>query len=158
MSSAAEARFRVQAPNSRPRAIAVIGLDPGGAEAVRRLAGDGWQHAAFFTIARPGELNGLDGSASTVQREVERADLVVMVASAEGRAHLAEEIGRVCSDRRVTTTTLIIGAMEAPSPHGGPSRDDALARTLAQVRPWSLMLVLAADERYIADMMTALRA
>jgi hypothetical protein len=153
MSSAAEARYRVQAPNSRPRAIKVIGLDAGGAEAVRRLAVSndaGWQHATFFTIGGPGELKALDGSASTVRREVEGADLVVMVTAAEGRAHAAQDIGRACSDRRVTTTTLVVGAIDAP--------EDALARTLAQVRPWSLMLVLAADEHYIADMLTALRA
>jgi len=148
--SAAEARFRVQAPNSRPRAITVIGLDAGGGDAVQQLARQGWRHATFFTVGRPGELKRLDGSTSTVEREVESADLVVMIASAEGRAHVAEEIGRVCSDRRVNTTTLVLGAIDAP--------EAALAKTLAQVRPWSLMLVLASDERYIADMMTALRA
>jgi hypothetical protein len=140
----------VQAPNSRPRAIKVIGLDGGGADAVRRLSGEGWRHATFFTAGRPGELTRLDGSVATIDEEVRTADLVVMVASAEGRAHVAGEIGRVCSDRRVSTTTLVVGAIDAS--------DEALSRTLAQVRPWSLMLVLAADERYIADMMTALRA
>jgi hypothetical protein len=73
-----------------------------------------------------------------------------MVTSAEGRAHVAAEIGRACSDRRVNTTTLILGAIDAS--------EEALSKTLAQVRPWSLMLVLAADEQYIADMMAALRA
>ena len=150
MSSAAEARFRIQAPNSRPRAIKVIGLDAGGSDAVRRLAQDGWANATFFTVAAPGHLTRLDGAGTTVEQEIATADLVVMVAAAEGRAHVAEEIGRICSDRRVTTTTLIVGALDAP--------EEALARTLAQLRPWSLMLVLATDEHFIADMMTALRA
>ncbi len=150
MSSAAEARFRVQAPNSTPRAIKVIGLDSGGAAAVQHLADAGWVNATFFTVGKPGELKRLDGATSTVEQEVATADLVVMVAAAEGRAYVAEEIGRVCSDRRVTTTTLIVGALTAP--------EDALARTLAQLRPWSLMLVLASDESFITDMMTALRA
>ena len=150
MSSAAEARFRVQAPNSRPRSIKVIGLDRGGADAVRRLADEAWANATLFTVGPPGELTRLDGAASTVEREVASADLVVMVAAAEGGAHVAEEIGRVCSDRRVTTTTLVVGALNAS--------DEALARTLAQLRPWSLMLVLATDEHFITDMMTALRA
>ena len=150
MSSAAEARFRVQAPNSRPRAIKVVGLDAGGTDAVRRLANEGWVNATFFTVGRRGELERLDGAASTVEQEVATADLIVMVAAAEGRAHAAEEIGRACSDRRVATTTLIVGALDA--------EDEALARTLAQLRPWSLMLVLATDEHFITDMMTALRA
>jgi len=150
MSSAVEARFRLQAPNSRPRAITVIGLDAGGAEAVGRLAAGEWSHATFFTVARPGQLKRLDGSTIDLDEQVRAADLVVMVTSAEGRSHVAAEIGRVCSDRRVNTTTLIVGAIDAP--------DEPLTKTLAQVRPWSLMLVLAADEQYIADMMTALRA
>jgi hypothetical protein len=150
MSSAAEARFRVQSPNSTARAIKVIGLDPGGAEAVHHLANDDWVNASFFTVGKPGELKRLDGSTSTVQHEIGTADLVVMVAAAEGRAHVAEEIGRVCSDRRVTTTTLVVGALDAS--------EESLARTLAQLRPWSLMLVLASDESFITDMMTALRA
>jgi hypothetical protein len=150
MSSAEEARFRVQAPNSRPRAIKVIGLDARGAEAVRRLANGGWRHAAFFTVGRPGEITRLDGTPGALDDEIRSADLVVMVASAEGRAHSAAEIGQACSDRRVNTTTLILDAIDAT--------DDALSKTLAQVRPWSLMLVLAADELYIADMIAALRA
>jgi hypothetical protein len=150
MSSAAEARFRLQAPNSRPRAITVIGLDAGGGDAVRRLADGGWSHATFFTVARPGQLTRLDGSTVGLDEHVRAADLVVMVTAAEGRSQVAAEIGRVCSDRRVNTTTLIVGAIDAP--------DELLSRTLAQVRPWSLMLVLAADEQYITDMMTALRA
>jgi hypothetical protein len=150
MSSWAEARYRIQAPNSRPRTIKVIALDAGGTEAIRRLADGGWANATFFTIGRPGELKTLDGAATTVEHEVNSADLIVMVAAAQGRAQLAEEVGRVCSDRRVSTTTLIVGAIDAP--------EDALARTLAQLRPWSLMLVLATDETFIADMMAALRA
>ena len=150
MSSAAEARFRVQAPNSRPRAIKVVGLDAGGTGAVRRLADEGWVNATFFTVGLPGELRHLDGAVSSVEQVVAAAALVVMVAAADGHAHAAAEIGRVCSDRRVATTTLIVGALGAS--------DEALARTLAQLRPWSLMLVLATDEQFITDMMTALRA
>ena len=148
--SAAEARFRVQAPNSLPRVLKVIGLDTRGADALRTLAGGPWRDATFFTIGRPGELRRLDGSTADLEDEVRTADLVMMVTSADGRAQVAAEIGRVCSDRRVNTTTLIVGAFDASG--------DALSKTLAQVRPWSLMLVLAADEQYIADMMTALRA
>ena len=36
--------------------------------------------------------------------------------------------------------------------------DEALSKTLAQLRPWALMLVIASAEEYIADMLTALRA
>ena len=36
--------------------------------------------------------------------------------------------------------------------------EDALSKTLAQVRPWSLMVVIADGDEYIDDMLTALRA
>jgi hypothetical protein len=35
--------------------------------------------------------------------------------------------------------------------------DGDLARTLARVRPWSLMVVIAGSDDYVMDMMTALR-
>jgi len=50
----------------------------------------------------------------------------------------------------VTTTALVVGAEGAP--------DQMVARTLAQVRPWALMLVVASPEDYVADMLVALRA
>ena len=78
------------------------------------------------------------------------ADLVIMVASAGGHAQAAAIVGRACSLQRVTTTALVVGADRAPG--------NALSKTLAQLRPWSLMVVIASDDDYIEDMMTALRA
>src|SRR5205809_5490996 len=93
MSSAAEARFRVQAPNSIPRAIKVIALDAAGEAVVRRLAGAVWNHATFFTAASSVEPGGnlpratadegltdLAGRSRSVTDEVDTADLVVLVA------------------------------------------------------------------------------
>ena len=51
MSSAAEARFRVQAPNSKPRAIKVIALDSASEPVLQRLAGASWEHATFFRVS-----------------------------------------------------------------------------------------------------------
>jgi len=139
MSSAAEARFRVQAPNSKPRRIKVIALDRPSEEIVARLKQRSWEHATFFTAT-----NG------ALKDEIATADLVVMVAAPGGRAELASVIGQECSDRRVNTTAFIAGAASAS--------DDALSRTLRQVRPWSLMVVIADADEYIDDMLTALRA
>ena len=41
---------------------------------------------------------------------------------------------------------------------GAEVSDETLSKTLAQLRPWALMLVIASAEEYIADMLTALRA
>src|SRR6266487_3643306 len=102
MNSAAEARFRVQAPNSLPRTITVVALDAAGEALAERLA------------------------------------------------DAAPVIGNACSLRRVMTTGFVIGAASASEPE--------LSKTLAQLRPWSLMVVLARSDDYIDDMMAALRA
>jgi len=77
------------------------------------------------------------------------ADLVVMVVSAGGDARAAAAIGRACSDRRIMTTTIVIRAAS--------TTDEALSKTLAQVRPWSLMVVVASDEAYVDDILTSFR-
>lgn len=150
MNSAAEARFRVQAPNSQPRAIAVLALDAAAHDVVKRLAGAGWQRATFLTALSPGALRDLGGRPRAIVDAVDAADLVVLVAGPGGRADAAAAIGHACRERRVTTTGLLVGASAAS--------DRAIAQTLAQLRPWSLMLVIARSDDYIDDMMTALRA
>ena len=72
-----------------------------------------------------------------------------MIVKAGGNAAAAAMIGRACSLKRVTTTALVVGATEAP--------EHELSRTLAQLRPWSLMVVIANTDEYIVDMLTALR-
>jgi hypothetical protein len=149
MSSAAEARFRVQAPNSKPRAIKVIALDAAGQIVVRRLAHARWNQATFFAAAGD-TLDDLAGRTSSVADEVRTADLVVVVAGPGGHADAASRIGQACSLRRVMTTAFVVGAASATQ--------SALSKTLAQLRPWSLMVVIADSDEYIDDMLTALRA
>jgi hypothetical protein len=168
MSSTAEARFRVQAPNSTPRVSKVIALDPAGEAVVRRLAAGGWNHATFFTAgvsqvpldpassgsATDGSpavaLRDLAGEVRSIAGEIDTADLIIMVAGPGGRAQAASIIGEACSRRRVTTTGFIVGVASAS--------DRALSQTLAQVRPWSLMVVMANHDEYIDDMLRALQA
>jgi hypothetical protein len=141
MSSAAEAAFRVQAPNSRPRTIRIVALDAASDDVVRRLAAGSWNQARFSTAA---------AFTRNVNDEVADADLVVMVATPGGNADAASVIGRACSDRRIMTTALIVGSTTAS--------DEALSKTLSQLRPWSLMVVIADADTYIEDMLSALRA
>jgi hypothetical protein len=152
MSSAAEARFRIQAPNSKPRSITVIALDARSEAVVRRSANGAWSHATFLTASATvdGGLSDLAGRRRDVTDEVETADLVVMVATPGGHAEAAPIIGRACSRKRVMTTALVVGAASAS--------DEAVSETLAQVRPWSLMVVIANPDDYIDDMLVALRA
>lgn len=141
MSSAAEAAFRIQAPNSKPRTIKIVALDAQSEDIVRRLAAASWNQATFFTAA---------SFTTSLGDEVAAADLVVMVATPGGNAQAASAIGEACSVHRVMTTALIVGSLTAS--------DEALSRTLAQLRPWSLMVVIANSDEYIEDMLAALRA
>jgi hypothetical protein len=163
MASAAEARFRIDAPNSKPRAIKIIALDQSSERVVKRLAQETWNQASFFTasafsgapakgtsFSMTGWLSDVAGRTKDLMDEVGSADLVVMVATAGENASAAAIIGEACSAKRINTTGLIVS--------GAGTSDEALSKTLAQLRPWSLMLVIASAEDYIADMLVALRA
>jgi hypothetical protein len=155
MSSAGEARYRVQAPNSTPHATKVVALDAASEVVVRRLARGIWEDATFLTAASRGEagdgaLRDLDGHGRSVTDEVDAADLVILVAGPGGHAQAVSPIGQACSLRRVMTTGFVIGITSAS--------ESELSKTLAQLRPWSLMVVIASSDDYIDDMMSALRA
>jgi hypothetical protein len=163
MSSAAQAKFRIDRPNSQPRAVKVIAPDTPSERIVKELAQSQWQRATFLTASafsgapRLGEpfsmggwLNDLAGRTKDLVDEVEAADLVVMVASAGENAAAAAIIGEACNVKRVMTTALILG--------GASTSDETLSKMLAQLRPHVRMLVISSADEYIKDMLTALRA
>jgi hypothetical protein len=167
MSSAAEAKFRIDRPNSQPRAVKVIALDSQSERIVKELAQAPWQRASFLTASafsgapRRGEpfsepfslggwLNDLAGRTKDLVDEVNTADLVVMVATAGENVAVAAIIGEACSVKHVMTTALILG--------GASSSDETISKMLAQLRPHVMMLVISSADEYIKDMLTALRA
>jgi hypothetical protein len=162
MATAAQARYRIDAPNSKPKRVKVIALDRPSEAIVKDLARKTWNGATFFTassfasvpttgnFSMQGWLSDLAGRTKNLVDEVDTADLVVMVATAGENAQAATLIGEACSLKRIATTGLILGAPSAS--------DEMLSKTLAQLRPWSLMLVIAGAVDYIEDMLIALRA
>jgi bisphosphoglycerate-independent phosphoglycerate mutase (AlkP superfamily) len=120
MSTAAEARFRIQGPPATGRAVKVIDLDSATGSDVTRLVA-----------------------------EIDRADLVLMLVSAGGNAEAAAVIGEACSAHRVMTHSVIVRAAAAS--------DAALSNTLAQLRPWSLMVVVVNDDDYVDDILRSFR-
>jgi hypothetical protein len=167
MSSAAEAKFRIGAPNSRPRTVKVIALDAPSERVVKDLSREHWQGATFLTASAfaaassagapprepfslDGWLNDLAGRTKNLVEEIAAADLVVMVASAGENAGAAAIIGEACTLRHVMTTALVLGTAS--------SSDDELSKMLAQLRPHAMMLVISSADEYIRDMLTALRA
>ena len=162
MASAAEARFRINDPNAKPKRVKVIALDRPSEAVVKHLSRKQWNGATFLTassfaaVPTPGSfsmqgwLSDLAGRTKSLVDEVDTADLVVMVATAGENAQAAALIGEACSLKRITTTGLILG--------GAAASDEMLSKTLSQMRPWSLMLVIASAVDYIEDMLIALRA
>lgn len=163
MSSAAEAKFRIDRPNSQARAVKVIALDAPSERIVKDLASAPWQRASFLTasafsgapqrsgrFSMGGWLNDLAGRAKNLVDEVETADLVVMVATAGENAAAAGLIGEACQAKHVMTTALILG--------GAASSDETLSKMLSALRPHAMMLVISSADEYIKDMLTALRA
>jgi hypothetical protein len=143
MSSAAEARFRIPAAASVARLVKVIALDARSDDVLARLAEGAWSGVSFFPSS------ALVDHPARVLEELTEGDLVVMVAAVGADASAATRIGQACSDGRVHTATLVVSAASAG--------DEALSQTLAQVRPWSLMVVIVADEDYVADILRSFR-
>jgi hypothetical protein len=163
MSSAAEARFRIDYPNSKPRAVKVVAVDAASEHVVKEAAERSWQGASFFTslkfdgTPRSGEgwsiqawLSDLAGRTKALVEEVASADLVVMVSSAGTSAQAAAVIGEACAVRKVMTMALIIGSEQRSN--------DELSKTLASLRPFAQMVVIASGDEYIEEMLAALRA
>src|SRR5258707_10165043 len=160
MSSAAEARFRVDYPNSKPRVVKVVALDAASERVVKRLAQQSWNRGTFFTSIKfegaPGSgeswsawLSALAGRTKALVEEVSGADLVVMVSSAGTSAQAAAVIGEACAARKVMTMALIIGSEQRSN--------EELSKTLAALRPYASMLVIASGDEYIEEMLAALR-
>jgi hypothetical protein len=155
MSSADEARFRVQASPSTSRALNVIALDPACDGLVARLRTHPWNGVAFFPASALRDAVQTEtaatagGHVGSPLEDMAAADFVVMIARSGGNAQGASVIGEICSLQRVTTTTLVV--------HAAPSTDEALSKTLAQVRPWSLMVVVVSDESYVESILRSFR-
>src|SRR5215212_1329591 len=128
MTTAAEAAFRIDAPNSQPRNVKVIALDGPSERVVKHLA----------------------GRTKSLVDEIDTADLVVMIAASGENAHAAALVGEACSLKHVMTTALILGS--------DATTDEALSKSLTQLRPHVMMLVISNADEYIEDMLAALRA
>jgi hypothetical protein len=158
MATAHEAAFRINAANSLPRHIAVVAVDQEAADTSRRFASELLRNTRFFCATveaeapdgDPEEVSfaDLNGNAASLGSEIEASDLVVMLATAGTVPRATRLIGELCSLNRITTTVLVLD--------GARVAFDALAVTLAEVRPWALMLVIAEDDEYVGSMLSAL--
>jgi hypothetical protein len=155
-SSAAEARFRIDDANSRQRAVKVVALDARSEAVVRRLAAAKWGGTGFVTAAAFATAPGAGVRLATIDERgrpnpvaaCDDVDLVALIATAGEELAAARVIGEAC--RGATTIAFVLT---------GPSTArEALSRTLARLRPWTLMLTVAEDEDCVADVLRALQA
>ncbi|SCL28672.1 hypothetical protein GA0070624_3738 [Micromonospora rhizosphaerae] len=156
--TAAEARFRINAPIAPSRGACVIALDDGAEAVVRRVAEEQWSSARFFVCKLPALLsasNGdladvvllaTDGSESRLSDELAGADVAVMVATADDGANAAEAIGDACTLRGIMTAGVVI-----------TDGHDAEA-TVSALRPHARVLMVTRDEHDVAELLSALRA
>jgi len=166
--TAAESRFRVEIlPRASWRVARVMALDTAAAAVVQRVAEMTWHGATFFAVdtgsgpgdgdtasaAGPGDgaaadmhLRGPSGTPTRLSAELEGADLVVMVATADDGASAAAAIGVAAALRGIMTAGLILD--------GGPHTD----QVVSALRPYARVLMVTRDEYDVAEVLHALRA
>jgi hypothetical protein len=148
--TAAEARFRITAPGFARRSSRVIALDRRAAAIVRGLAGGSWGggHFLVFESALPDDAllrRAGPGGTALLSEELDGADTIVMVASAEGNAGAAAVIGDAAAARGIMSAGLVI-------PGGAPA--DGVVSAL---RPNAMVLVVLQDAADIPEVLSALR-
>lgn len=144
---------RIQAPNSRPRALALVGLGSGGAAIARRIASERPANLEVHVLAK--SLNGTDPLAAIqagggdLQRDLSNADMIFLVACRGDDVGLAPVVSQIAHGRRHPVTALYIVPGEAPA----SAAEDETLRTL---RTAVEMLVVVSDESYVPAMIGAL--
>lgn len=154
-STVAESRFRINYPETARWDSRIVALDDRAAGIVRALSGLEWHGGHFLTYvaSAPGDdattadatLRDSDGAQRLLSQEVDGADVVVMIATAQASPAAAALVGDSCAARGVMSAALVVS-------------DDEVDEAIAALRPNAMVLVVLKDEDDIPDMLTALRA
>ncbi|MPY85054.1 MAG: 3-methyl-2-oxobutanoate hydroxymethyltransferase [Actinophytocola sp.] len=142
--TAAEARFRIDFPEPKARDSLIIALDDRAARIVRWLADRPWRGGRFFTFESAG-LRAADGTLVPLSAELDVADVVVVIATADASAAAAAIIGDACAARRIMSAGLVVT--------GAAAVGDAVCA----LRPHAMVLLILDDENDIPPILTALR-
>ena len=133
--TAEEARFRIDREIAVRTAL-IVALDGDAAEVVDRVAERPWGAARFYRTP----------DVDAVVTELEDADVVIMVATAEADGDAASALARLCSERGIMLAGLILGAQFD------------VAEAVSALRPYARNLMVTEDEDDVAAVLTALRA
>lgn len=145
---------RIQAPNSRPRSIAMVGLGEGGAAIARRMKEEGLGSLDVRVFASPrvpaaDALASIKSNGDDLHRALQEADMIFVVASRGDDVGLAPVVARIARDRGVQVTAIYL----VPSSEAATGAED---ENLKMLRAGVHMLVVATDETYVAAMIAAL--
>jgi hypothetical protein len=144
--SAAQSRFRIQAPNASPRTILVVALDGDSAAEGARLAEAPWRGTRFVGF----EGLGRPRDAKTLDAALEGCDLLVMVGKAGRDLSPAEEIGSKCAAAGVKVSGVILAS--------GTETNGQVAAGLGAMRGWTRTLALVVEPDDLAGLLHALGA
>ncbi len=156
VTTAAEQRFRIAARNSEDRTASLVALDPASIAIVARAVAAAPERRRVVELTPEGQANlpvwlqSLPDDTQALIAKAERSDLVVMVANAGYAGNGGMLLGEACRLRGVTVTALVMAAPETP--------DSELSTTLARLRPFATMIVVANGADYVEHMLQALRA
>jgi hypothetical protein len=145
---------RIQAPNSRPRTIALVGLGEGGAAIARDIAREGQNpqlevHVLAKSLAGGDALAAIQAGGGDLQRDLTTADMIFIVACQGDDVALAPVVSRIAHSRHHPVTALYIVPPEGLKP-------DAQDETLRTLRSGVEMLVVVSDRSYVPAMVAAL--
>ena len=146
---------RIQAPNSKPRSIAVVGLGEGGAAIARELAKSPVPNVEVHVLAKSAgggdAVAAIKAGGGDLHRDLMGADMIFIVTRQGDDASLAPVVGRIAHSRNHPVTALYIVSPNAPA-------SDAEDETLKTLRTATEMLVVVSDESYLPAMISALGA
>lgn len=151
--TAAESRFRAPYANSRGRTASLIALDPESVDLVTQAVARAPERRREITLAATAGADWLEtlrAQSQALLDDAERSDMLVMVAHAGQNVQAGTLLGEACRLRGVPVTALVMAPVDLPS--------DVLSHTLAQLRPFATMIVVASGLEYVEDMLLALRA
>jgi hypothetical protein len=144
---------RIQAPNSKPRSIALVGLGEGGAAVARGLARDPESRVEVHVLAKSAmggdAIAAIKAGGGDLHRDLMNADMIFIVACRGDDASLAPVVSRIAHSRNHPVTALYI----VPAEGEASAAEDETLKTL---RTAAEMLVVVSDESYVPAMIAAL--
>ena len=144
---------RIQAPNSRPRSIALVGLGEGGAAIARRIGAERQPNLEVHVLAKSATggdaVAAIQAGGGDLQRDLASADMIFIVTCRGDDVGLVPVVSGIAHSRKHPVTALYI----VPADAERSAREDETLKTL---RGAVEMLVVVSDETYVTAMIAAL--